>query len=90
MTVDPDSADAQNAGNPQSWNLYTYALNNPLIFGDPSGLDCVYFNDAGNGVESIDHASNGNECGANGGRRSQADGRDETALPRRHGLRYIA
>jgi len=29
---------------------------------DPTGLDCVYLNDAGNGVDSIDHNSNAQEC----------------------------
>jgi hypothetical protein len=28
----------QSEGDPQSWNLYTYAGNNPLIYSDPSGL----------------------------------------------------
>lgn len=27
----------QNPGNPQSWNLYHYARNNPLVYLDPSG-----------------------------------------------------
>jgi RHS repeat-associated protein len=30
---------------PQSWNLYTFARNNPLIFTDPSGRACYYQND---------------------------------------------
>jgi hypothetical protein len=30
----------QGAGNPQSWNLYTYVLNNPLSYSDPSGHYC--------------------------------------------------
>ncbi len=41
--------------------------NNPLTNVDPTGLDCVYFNDAGNGIESDDHNSNSGECGQNGG-----------------------
>ena len=27
---------------PQSWNLYGYVRNNPLVFVDPNGEDCVY------------------------------------------------
>ena len=34
--------------NPQTWNRYAYALNNPLNAVDPDGLDCVYIdNDSG-------------------------------------------
>lgn len=42
-------------------------LNNPLAAIDPTGLDCVYLNDAGDGPESVDHSSNPGECGDNGG-----------------------
>jgi RHS repeat-associated protein len=27
---------------PQNWNLYAYVLNNPLIYTDPSGMECVW------------------------------------------------
>jgi RHS repeat-associated protein len=67
MSPDPSGLLAQHPENPQSWNLYAYALNNPLKNIDPTGLDCVYANDAGNGIESIDHNSNSGECGSNGG-----------------------
>jgi len=52
---------------PQSWNSYSYVLNNPLNAVDPLGLDCVYLNNAGNGIESIDQQSNATECAQNGG-----------------------
>lgn len=35
-SVDPLMASAK-LGNPQTWNRYTYALNNPLRYIDPSG-----------------------------------------------------
>jgi len=50
-----------------SWNRYSYVLNNPMSAADPDGLDCVYLNNAGDGVESIDQNSNPEECGSNGG-----------------------
>jgi RHS repeat-associated protein len=67
MWPDPSGLLAAKPASPQSWNLYAYATNNPLIYIDPTGLDCVYANDAGNGVESIDHNSSSGECGGSGG-----------------------
>jgi RHS repeat-associated protein len=49
------SPDPENAGasliNPQSWNMYAYVANNPLILIDPDGLDCIYTN--GNTVTNV-------------------------------------
>jgi RHS repeat-associated protein len=59
---DPAGLAAVDPTNPQTWNRYAYVLNNPLSAVDPTGLDCVYLNDAGNGVDSIDHNSNAQEC----------------------------
>ena len=67
LSPDPSGLLEAKPANPQSWNLYTYELNNPLSNLDPTGLDCVYANDAGNSVESIDHDSDSDECGSNGG-----------------------
>lgn len=55
------------SSNPQSLNRYAYVLNNPLNAFDPLGLDCVYLNDAGDGVESIDHESDAGGCWGSGG-----------------------
>ena len=67
LSPDPSGLVYADPKNPQSLNLYANVLNNPLKYTDPTGLDCVYFNDAGNGVESVDHNSNSGECGSNGG-----------------------
>jgi len=67
MSPDPSGLAYADITNPQSFNLYSYVLNNPLTNIDPRGLDCVYFNDAGNAAESVDHNSSSGECGKTGG-----------------------
>jgi len=47
MSPDPYSG-SYDFSNPQSFNRYVYALDNPLSYLDPSGLDCVY--DEGGGT----------------------------------------
>jgi RHS repeat-associated protein len=42
LTPDPAGMGAVNPSNPQTWNRYAYALNNPLSYTDPLGLQCKY------------------------------------------------
>lgn len=67
MSPDPLGNFVADVSNPQTWNLYAYALNNPLKFTDPTGYDCAYLNNAGDGIESLDQNSNSDECTKNGG-----------------------
>jgi RHS repeat-associated protein len=53
-------------GDPQSWNAYSYVADNPLSATDPSGLDCVFLNDAGTGIDEVDEEK-GKECTDLGG-----------------------
>lgn len=52
---------------PQSWNLYSYVRNNPLICTDPTGNDCVYLNSGGTGIDSINNQNTSKQCGKTGG-----------------------
>jgi RHS repeat-associated protein len=70
LSPDPSALYYADPTNPQSLNLYSYALNNPLKNTDPTGLYCTYFkNNFGdpNDVESVDNNSNYGECASNGG-----------------------
>jgi RHS repeat-associated protein len=81
MSPDPENAGA-NSTNPQSWNMYSYVLNNPLIFTDPTGEECVWDDgsfdaqdDAKTGSVTSCQAAGGTwiELGQNGGWSGQAN-----------------
>jgi RHS repeat-associated protein len=40
--------------NPQTLNKYSYGLNNPLVYTDPTGLDCIHINNDTGAFESFD------------------------------------
>ena len=42
MSPDPSAGYYADITNPQSFNLYSYVMNNPLKFVDPSGLYCAW------------------------------------------------
>jgi RHS repeat-associated protein len=66
ISPDPAGLNAVDITNPQSWNRYAYALNNPMSYIDPTGLECVW--DDGS-YDSSGDPDTGDvySCGAQGG-----------------------
>jgi RHS repeat-associated protein len=66
LAPDPAGLAAVDPSNPQSWNRYAYALNNPLSYIDPTGLFCVWDDGSYDSAQDSDTGSPTN-CGAAGG-----------------------
>ncbi len=64
MSPDPSQLFFADPTNPQSFNLYAYALNNPLRLVDPNGLEACDWGPSDNGGEDIDDED---DCAADGG-----------------------
>jgi RHS repeat-associated protein len=69
MSPDPSGLVFADPTNPQSFNLYSYVLNNPLVNVDPNGLDCVHIdNDTGKFISANrGDCDNSTEASANTG-----------------------
>jgi RHS repeat-associated protein len=52
---DPVSGTVLHILNPQRWNMYAYAVNNPLAYTDPDGRDAIAVK-FGNGAHNLGHA----------------------------------
>jgi hypothetical protein len=63
MSPDPGWYLQADVRNPQSWNQYSYVLNNPLINTDPDGRECVW--DDGS-YDAADDKQTGNAAGCSG------------------------
>jgi len=67
MSPDPSVLDFADLGNPQSLNLYQYALNNPLKYVDPTGLDQCIWDDGSRDDEPGDGGATQQQCSDQGG-----------------------
>ncbi|HZS71437.1 MAG TPA: RHS repeat-associated core domain-containing protein, partial [Candidatus Acidoferrum sp.] len=56
-TPDPASLSVASPAFPQSWNRYSYVLNNPMNLLDPSGLECVWDDGSYDSIEDVDTGS---------------------------------
>jgi len=66
MSPDPSQLYYSDQTNPQSFNLYSYAQNNPLINTDPSGEECVWDDGSYDAADDKDTGS-ADKCSGQGG-----------------------
>jgi hypothetical protein len=66
MSPDPSGLAFASIANPQSLNLYSYVLNNPLINTDPTGMECVWDDGSYDSEDDEDTGSVG-QCQGQGG-----------------------
>jgi RHS repeat-associated protein len=67
MSPDPLGDFVANPTNPQTWNMYSYVLNNPLSLVDPTGYDACYWYDGTHDDDPADGGSTQQECSDQGG-----------------------
>jgi len=66
LSPDPLGIFVADKANPQSWNLYSYMLNNPLIYTDPTGEECVWDEGSFDAADDKDTGSS-QKCSGKGG-----------------------
>jgi RHS repeat-associated protein len=67
LQPDPAGLSAVDVSNPQTWNRYAYALNNPLKYNDPTGLWCVWDDGTGHDADPGEGGANSDQCAGAGG-----------------------
>ena len=67
ISADPGWFLVADPSNPQTWNQYSYALNNPLRFIDPTGMDACYWDDGTYDDDPSDGGATEDECYDQGG-----------------------
>ena len=67
MSPDPLGNAVADPTNPQSWNMYSYVLNNPLGFVDPTGYDWCQWDDGTHDDNPDDGGATQQQCSDQGG-----------------------